>query len=180
MEQEILEIVLTQVAEAQKETLQTEQELIKEVREMNALLKGFDKKLEQQRIIVPPADTLFVQAMVADGIKEIRAIVAAQPKTVVHEKRFLLFPKDDYDQYYKIIFGRILPWALLFCIVFRLISLGNERLQESAKLREEELKSSHYQRYYQFMYDKSGKAGRKDLQDIWDSSWDYHTGHPNN
>ncbi len=43
---------------------------------------------------------------------------AKHPVPIIRQYRFLLFPETNQGQYYKIVFGRLLPWGLAFMSAF--------------------------------------------------------------
>ena len=45
------------------------------------------------------------------------ASIAAQDKPIVRQFRILLFPEQGVREYYKLIFGRVLGWGLLFITI---------------------------------------------------------------
>src|SRR6185437_7882360 len=50
-----------------------------------------------------------------DLLNAIKAKLDNQPKPA-RQIRFLLFPETNQGQYYKIVFGRLIPWGLAFTV----------------------------------------------------------------
>ena len=112
MEMQIVETVLTDLLEEQKETNKLLRELIEKLNEVEIKVDGFNQKLENQQVMPPPVDTRPLEKIAALGMVDMCQVVAKQPKSVIKQFRLQLFPETNSDRYYKI----ILPWALLFVI----------------------------------------------------------------
>lgn len=173
MEMPIIETVLTDMLEEQKVTNQLSADLIRKLGEVEEKVAAFTEKLDHLKVSAPSADIRPFQSLLAEGLMHISKVVKGQPKNVIKQTRFLLFPENNTGYYYKIIFGRIFPWALLFLLSVFIISLGNKYLDASTEMRKEKLKSDHYRQVWDYVYDHSNKVGKKNLQDFWDSSWNY-------
>ncbi len=72
MDSEILESVLTEILEEQKSGARVIQEVSASVKTLAGMVETFQKKLEQQKVVVPASDTGLVQEIVADGILKIQ------------------------------------------------------------------------------------------------------------
>lgn len=66
-------------------------------------------------------------------IKQVLAKISAhlekEPKRVVKSYRFLLFPETNAGTYYKIVFGRLIPWGMLFVAIACLFSLSQQSIK---------------------------------------------------
>jgi hypothetical protein len=58
---------------------------------------------------------------------KIAALLEKRPASVNRQFRVLLFPETNAGEYYKIVFGRLIPWSILFIVIIfagYFISLG--------------------------------------------------------
>ena len=124
MEKEILETVLTELLEEQKVTSQLLRELIEQGKVTQEKVAAFGQKMETLKIIAPPASTVGIKNVVHEGLMAVAKMVESQPKNVVRQFRFLLFPETNTAYYYKLVFGRLLGYGGLFVIAAFLIQLG--------------------------------------------------------
>jgi hypothetical protein len=60
---------------------------------------------------------------------DISQIVESQPKNVIKQVRLLLFPETNAGQYYKNVFGRLMPWALGLILVTYGFNLGQKFIE---------------------------------------------------
>jgi hypothetical protein len=160
MQQEILETVLTEVLEDMKIAHQAIRELTEQVKGTKEQVEGFDQKVKEMMIYVPPIDTKPFEKIVAQCFQNVCTTVENQPKNVIHQRRLLLFPETNAGQYYKIIFGRLIPWGLLFagmCFVFSIIgkSIDNSAQEDVRKFYYEEYSAAWQQ--LDSTLDKSGR-----------------------
>jgi hypothetical protein len=167
MQQEILEIVLTQVMEGQKEINQSNQEIVGKVDDTTAKVLGFNKKLEQMKVQVPPVDTKPVEQIISSGLKQIAAVVEAQPKTVIHKKEYHLFPQANKDYYNWIFFRRVVPWAFVFTIGFWGYLLLKAYLHDQAIANEKQAEFEPYMKAWQIMYAAENETGKKIMDNVW-------------
>lgn len=66
---------------------------------------------------------------VKQALAKISAHLEKEPKPIVKSYRFLLFPETNAGSYYKIVFGRLIPWGMLFVAVVCLFSLGQQSIK---------------------------------------------------
>lgn len=92
-------------------------------------MDSFNQKLEQFKIVAPPADTSQIQGVVETGITQMKKIVEDQPKNVVRQFRLLLFPEMYADNYYRIVFGRLLFWMMIFIVATYLFMLSKQVIE---------------------------------------------------
>lgn len=166
METQILETVLTDMLEEQKSTNQVLLELTTQIRELKATQETFEKKLQEQKIIAPPPDLLPVISALGRGINEIGQKVEAQPKNVIRQVRLLLFPADNADRYYKIIFGRLFPWMGLFITAVFFISLGKEYVVSRTVLQQRRYYFEVYRDAWERLDSSSDRAGKQKMKQI--------------
>jgi hypothetical protein len=166
MDTEIIESVLKEILEEQKVSLQGTKALVSNVNKLTAKIESIQQKLEQQEVTPPPADAKLVQAIVSTGIRQIQQTVEAQPKNVVRQFRLLLFPEQFANQYYRIVFGRLLYWMLIFLLSTYLFMLGKQGINSWQSIKEKEVETNQYKKAWVYLYQKEKKLKQK-----MDSAW---------
>lgn len=166
IELERIQIVLNDVLDDLKVTNQSILEVTGKVAALSEKVAAFEKKQENLHIVAPLADTAPLEKTAQYYFLEFCRIVEAQPKKVVRQFRLVLFPESNTDRYYKIVFGRLVPWSYGLVAALLLISLGKQYVNSWSSVQE--------RRYYYEVYmdawdqlDKSlDKPGRQKMKDI--------------
>jgi len=166
MEPKILETVLTEVLEELKNNSQAILELTEEVTVLKEKVSVFEKKQEQLQIIAPPADTAPIEKVAENYFLEFCRLVEAQPKKVVRQLRLVLFPEYNTDRYYKIVFGRIIPWSFGLAAVFFLVSLGKQYVSSWSEVQERRYYYEVYSEAWDRLDKSQDKDGRQKMKDI--------------
>lgn len=137
IDEQVFETVFNEILEDLRKVTRSNQALQTTVQDLGARLDTFATKLNELQVIVPPVDqqplhhiaregidkirqTLQsdVQQPLEAGIQKITAIIGAQPKTVIQERHFFLFPKNDHEGHYKF----LIRWIV--GLILGLASLG--------------------------------------------------------
>ena len=72
------------------------------------------------------------------------------PKSAVKQLRIILFPETNQGQYYKIVFGRLIPWGLCLVAITYLYSLGGKAIDAYGQHKQSQ-QSAHYQRAWIYL-----------------------------
>lgn len=92
--------------------------------------------------------------------------VKSKPRTV-KQHRFLLFPETNQGQYYKIVFGRLLPWGLLLVAATYCFSLGQQAL-EVWKIKDYNERADQYVKSWLYMDEHTeNKVIKKRMAEAW-------------
>jgi len=174
MELEIVQTVLTDMLEEQKTTNQLNQEVAAKLKELQEKVTGFEQKLETIHLTAPPVDVLPVQKEVSRGIAAVAKIVEAQPKNVIRQFRLLVFPETNAGYYYKIVFGRLIPWAFAFAGLVFLIALGNKYIETSMAIAERKYDYEVYRTAWQRLENMQEKTGRQKMEEILQKAVNVH------
>lgn len=166
MDNEIMESVLTEILEDQKSEARAIQELGASIKALTGAVDLFQTKLEQQKVIARPADTRVVQKIVADGILKIQETVAVQPKTVTRNFRLLLFPEMYAESYYRIVFGRLLFWMMIFMMATYLFMLGKQGIIGWQLIGVKDVESNHSLKAWRYLYQHEKKF-RQGMDSAW-------------
>jgi hypothetical protein len=124
MDNQIIETVLKEILDEQAQTNQLNRENTHALIEQGNRLKAIEKSLYNKQLAPALPDNKKVENIFETGIKKITEIIADQPRQVIHQKRILLFPEYNTNEYYKIVFGRVLGWLVLLIIATYLFVLG--------------------------------------------------------
>lgn len=112
-----------------------------------------------------------MRSIITNGIQQTQQTEKAQPKTVTRQFRFLLFPKMYADQYYRIVFGRLLFWMMFFLLATYLYLLGKQGIESWQMVQEKNLEANHAKNAFDYLYRHADKEGKKKMIDAWQKSW---------
>lgn len=83
-------------------------------------------------------------------LKQINDKLNRLPTSATKHIRILLFPETNQEQYYKIVFGRLIPWGICLVILTYVYSLGGRAL-DAYGTRQENVQAAHYQRAWNYL-----------------------------
>lgn len=149
MENEIIETVLTEVLEEQKQSNQLAEKNGQFLEEQVLILQRMEEKLARQN---EELKTFLMQKMEAFS-----AQVESHAKPVKREFRIMLFPEHGITEYYKVVFGRILFWLVMLFIAKYAYLLGDKWITQ-------EYENSKYQKAWETLYEQQSKANQKIMQ----------------
>src|SRR5437879_2320256 len=78
-------------------------------------------------------------------LKQINEKLDKAPKSAIKQLRIILFPETNQGQYYKIVFGRLIPWGLCLVAITYLYSLGGKAIVAYSQHKQNQ-QLAHYQR----------------------------------
>jgi len=78
------------------------------------------------------------------------------PKSATRQFRFLLFPETNQGQYYKIVFGRLIPWGLCFLVATYIFITGYKAI-EVYRYNQDVRQSMHYERAWLYLQQRAKK-----------------------
>lgn len=84
-----------------------------------------------------------------DLLNAIKTNLDNQPKPI-RQIRFLLFPETNQGQYYKIVFGRLIPWGLAFLVATYIFITGYKAIG-IYRYYDNIIQSMHYQRAWLYL-----------------------------
>jgi hypothetical protein len=165
MELQILETAITELAEDQKTTGQQIETFTQQIKEIGEKVDAFSDKLANLQVVAPPLDTKPIDYQLSEHFQNVTKILEGQPKNVVRQFRFLLFPADNADYYYRIIFGRLFGWAVLILVCTYLFSLGQQYIEKSTAAANRRYYYETYQDAWNRLDSLLGASGRKKMQE---------------
>lgn len=83
-------------------------------------------------------------------LKQIYEKLSKVPTSAIKQLRILLFPETNQGHYYKIVFGRLIPWGICLIVITYLYSLGGRAIDAYGQHRQSE-QSVHYQRAWIYL-----------------------------
>jgi hypothetical protein len=83
-------------------------------------------------------------------LKQIYEKMSKVPTSATKQLRILFFPETNQGQYYKIVFGRLIPWGLCLVVITYLYSLGDKAIDAYGQQKQNE-QSAHYQRAWLYL-----------------------------
>jgi hypothetical protein len=83
-------------------------------------------------------------------LKQINEKLNKVPTSATKQIRILLFPETNQGQYYKIVFGRLIPWGICLVVITYLYSLGGRAIDAYGQHQQDQ-QSAHYQRSWIYL-----------------------------
>jgi hypothetical protein len=173
MELEILRAAMTEQLTEQQTTSRLLDELISQGQEVVQKIENLEKTVTAKQVVITPNSTAPVTRILKEFVDRISKIVADQPKSVVHQWRILLFPETNAGQYYKIVFGRLIPWSMLFVGGTYLFALCRDYIQTSSRINERRYYYEVYQDAWNRLDTALGTAGHKKMQEVMQQAIDF-------
>lgn len=170
IEKESLELVLEEFTEEQKLHNKSVNDLVTAINGLTNKFTQFEEKLAKPKEIAVATNTKPIEEILQKGIKDITLAIDAQPKSIIRKWQILLFPEQDAQLFYKIVFGR---WFLLLVIALFLKSLYTYSIHWSDNQKEVELKqleNNRIKKAWNYLYDHQGKTGRRMMDSAYNQS----------
>jgi hypothetical protein len=124
MNENVIAKVLTELSDEIKE-IRTEQILNSKAVEMyTEAINHFEEYVKQINVTCPPPDITQLVQLINTRYSAIEKVIAAQPKEVLHEKRILLYPEGDKQNFWKFIADRFLRYSLIILGIYATILVG--------------------------------------------------------
>ncbi|MGV3508243.1 MAG: hypothetical protein ACO1N7_03060 [Sphingobacteriaceae bacterium] len=92
--------------------------------------------------------------------------IRKEPKPVINRYHFSLFPESDAAFYPKILFGKVIPWMMLFVIVGGLFSLGEKGI-EAWKVEQYNREAERYVRAWGYLDENGNSKVKKAMRQAW-------------
>ncbi|WP_298737874.1 hypothetical protein [uncultured Chitinophaga sp.] len=112
IEKDSLVLVLNDFTEQYKEMAKQFNDLRNTISLLEAKTADFEKKLENLQVTFPAMDTATIQTIVSQGMRDVKKMVAEQPRNILQSKRYLFFPEHNAREYYSV----VLRWILYIII----------------------------------------------------------------
>ena len=133
-------------------------------------MDGMEKRLtEQKPVPVQPLSTAPLEAVITKGITRLQQTIEAQPKTVVRERRILLFPEYGAQEYYKTVVARLFVAVLAVIVTSFLFLLCKQFIEDWYAVHSQQKELIEYKNAWQQLYLREEKKKKK-LANLPDSS----------
>ncbi len=166
METEIIQTVLTEVVEDLKELKQQNAKLVAVVSDLNYKVDNFELKINHIGVTAQVTNLEPITSAVNEGLFRIGRLIQDQPKSITRQFRILLFPEHGAREYYRIVFGRMLFWLMIFLIATYLFSLGKQFIDSNADVKYKEAESYQYRKAWNYLYQNSKKTMRGKMDTV--------------
>ena len=167
MEEEVIKAVLNEVLEEFKEVKQQQSQTLKILLEMKDNVAGFEEKLTRLNCIRSEINTKQITFAIDSGLNEIKEAINTQPKSTTRQLKIMFFPENNATEYYKIVFGRLLFWMMIFLTSTYLFVLGKQFIEGYIKSKQNDKKSIQYRNAWNYLYDSSKKSMKKRMDTVW-------------
>jgi hypothetical protein len=167
METEIIQTVLTEVVEELKELKRQYAKLMAVVADLNNKVDEFELKLNNIKVTAPAPNLEPITSAVNKELFRIGEFMQEQPKSITRQYRILLFPEHYAAEYYRIVFGRLLFWMMVFLIATYLFVLGKQFIDSNTAVRYREAESSQYKKAWNYLYQNSKKTIRAKMDTVF-------------
>ena len=137
MDEEIMKPVLREILYE----IKTIQEEIMHRETYDVELKNKVQLIEKRLVTIRMLsdDTSIMLYEIDSYLEKIEKLIKEQPKEIIHKRQILLFPESNPEPYYKLVFGRILFWMLMFLLAYFLFSLGRQYIDDWKEIRKQEI-----------------------------------------
>ncbi|MDH7459689.1 hypothetical protein QEG73_00320 [Chitinophagaceae bacterium 26-R-25] len=112
MENEVMITVLNEVLSEQKEANQKMGELAENVSLLSVLNNKLSNKVENLQTDLTRVNSPSTEALINRKAEEIKRMIIEQPKEIIQEKRYLLFPEHNAKDYFEV----CMKWFLYLMI----------------------------------------------------------------
>jgi hypothetical protein len=105
-------------------------------------------------------------------ITTIQESLKNQPVPVHKQWRILLFPETNQGQYYKIVFGRLIPWGLGFVIYLFICGYKAIDKYQSEQIPNEQVQREqvHYEQAWHYLQQHAKKKTIAAMDEAWEKS----------
>ena len=137
---------------------------------ISQLVNGFEAKFKNIQVSAPSPDLSLLIDVLDKAFVLIQQKIELGPKPVKREFRFLLFPETNTDHYYKLIFGKMLPWLVIITVATFLFSLGSQWISGNQALEQQRIETNISAKAWDNLYQKAGVKDKKALDRFWEKS----------
>jgi len=106
-----------------------------------------------------------------DLLNTINSKLDKLPKSSQRQVRFLSFPETNQGQYYKIVFGRLIPWGLVFVVATYIFITGYKAIG-IYRFNQDVRQSMHYQRAWLYLQRHAKKKTLNSMEEAYNKTVD--------
>src|SRR5580698_1682550 len=101
MKPEQTEILWKELFEILKKLTDQKEIDARKLEEIGQMIKSFEERSAAMEVTALPTDISPITHTIENGIEKIKTMLSAQPKSIVREFHFHLFPKINIKEYYQ-------------------------------------------------------------------------------
>ncbi len=90
------------------------------------LIASFEEKYKKIEIKAPVPDLTPVHHELHAGMSNFVQVLEKKPMPIVRQFRFLFFPENNPEKFYRIVARHIIPWTFAFIVAMGLIPVGRK------------------------------------------------------
>lgn len=144
------DIKTQQFMEAEKEARQKRDQVI----------DGLIDQIRNFKVEAPKPDLSLVVAAIDQGYQLITSAIEKKPMSIERKLKINLFPETNVREYYRMVFGRLFFWGLMFLIVIYLGSFINQSI-DAYQARQYNKEGNSCISAWNEIYAQSGKLQRE-------------------
>ena len=153
MNEEVLKAVLSEILEEQKMLNINNGLITKAVEDFSEKLSDFENKLSNKKESTG-ADLQIINT----NLQRLKIIIEDQPKQIIHEKRILLFPETYKQEFYRIVFGKVVKLvAIIFVTLFAFFFLKDLLIQHD---------NTKYKEAWEWIYQRQSNKGKAVMDSV--------------
>jgi hypothetical protein len=107
---EMMETAMQEILEEQKEINKTNLQLIGKIEYLSSQVTIISKQQINKEATIKTDEKVLLE--IESELENIKQLIAVQPKNIIHQKRFLLFPEQNAKEYY----STVLRWIFYIII----------------------------------------------------------------
>jgi hypothetical protein len=96
--------------------------------EIRQKIKSFEERLAAMKATSLPTDLSPITQTIDKGIEEIKAVLSVQPKSIVREFHFHIFPKINIKEYYQT-YSKLFLIFTIFALALALINFSDKWIE---------------------------------------------------
>jgi hypothetical protein len=104
---DVIENVLQEILNEQKETQKSDKQLANKIEYLSGKLENVEKVINAKKK-VDSIDDIKNLEIITQGIENIKQAIAAQEKNLTYERRIIIFPEFKSPECYKLLFNCVL------------------------------------------------------------------------
>jgi hypothetical protein len=166
METDVVHTVLNEVLEDLKELKHQQVSLTTIISDLNNKVDDFELKLSDIKVTSPPTNLEPITSAIDLGISRLGGIIEEQPKSITRQIKFQFFPEYGATEYYKIVFGRLFFWMMIFLVATYLFSLSRQFIDGYNIAKYKEAESIQFRKAWINLYDNSKKGLRMKMDSV--------------
>ncbi len=158
----MVETALASALEELERVKKMEEEQKALLRKLMEKMEAMEKRFtEHKPAPVQPLNTAPLVAAIVKGITRLQQTIEAQPKTVTKEYRVLLFPEYGAQEYYRIVFGRVIFWMVIVLAATYLFVLGKQAIEKWSVINKEQIELNNNNNAWQQPYKTAEKKSKR-------------------